>query len=503
MRQVQTGVRMVFADAAGAARNAAAKLGIGQDAQAAAGDMVGVGAAETADTVQRRATAANLDVPIDLTKGQASRSQQQLQFEGETAKREGPIGQVLRDNKDIQSAKLHSNFERMLDRTGAIAPDDRGVGMAVDAALQPAYQAERTAVRAAYVRAKNSPEARALVDPSQAVSIGEGETALTASPIDYLNSKPGGLQTTGLLDHARQYAIKLGIATKNEDGELVGAPATIQTMEDWRREISQATGYEPADVRDSTILKGLIDRQTEPIAGPLYRQARSMRARLAQNFEDHQVIAKLVKTKRGTTDRQVALEDVLDHAIFKGSLDDVRTVRRVLQRNGEEGGPGWQAWSELQGGTLRRLREQATTTSMDSSGRPVLSPAGFDKAVRSLDQDGKLDFVFGKRGAQSVRDLNEVMKLVLTAPPGTLNHSNTASVLLNALNVPAMAAGGAAAEATFMGFLTGMPVPVLSALRVTIKAARASAENRRLLARVNDALGRANTRQARESRATH
>lgn len=486
-----------------AARNIAAKVGLGGGEEAPpAGGMVGVGAAETADVAQRRATASNLDVPVDLTKGQATRDQQQLQFEGETAKREGPIGQVLRDNKDIQSAKLHANFDRMLDRTGAMAPDDRGVGIAVDSALQPAYQADRNAVRAAYRKAETSPEASAIVDPAQSVSIGEGENALTSSPIDYLNAKPAGLQTTGLLDHARQYALKLGLATKNEDGQLVAAPTTIKTMEDWRREISQATGYEPSDVRDSTILKGLIDAQTEPVAGPLYRQARAMRTRLAQNYEDHAVVSKLLDTKRGTTDRQVALEDVLHHSIFGGSLDDVRTLRRVLQRNGEEGGTGWQAWKELQGGTLRKMREQATTTAMDSSGRPVLSPARFEKAVRGLDQDGKLDFIFGKKGAQSVRDLNEVMKLVLTAPPGTLNHSNTAAVLMNAMGIRSMAAGGAA-EAMLMQVLTGLPLPMLTALRVTVKAAKANAENRRLLARVNEALGRANTKQARQPRVTH
>ena len=53
-----------------------------------------------------------------------------------------------------------------------------------------------------------------------------------------------------------------------------------------------------------------------------------------------------------------------------------------------------------------------------------------------------------------MRDLNEISKVVMTLPPGSVNTSNTASVLLAAL-----------AEAGVSGSMTGMPVPVLTGLR--------------------------------------
>jgi hypothetical protein len=71
-----------------------------------------------------------------------------------------------------------------------------------------------------------------------------------------------------------------------------------------------------------------------------------------------------------------------------------------------------------------------------------------------MDRGGKLDFVLGKKGAQTVRDVNEIAKVVKTLPPGAVNTSNTASVLLLALS-----------EAGATQALTGLPVPAMSLLR--------------------------------------
>jgi hypothetical protein len=195
----------------------------------------------------------------------------------------------------------------------------------------------------------------------------------------------------------------------------------------------------------------------------------------------------------------VALEDVFQHSILQSSRDDVANLRRVLQRAGPT---GWQAWRELQGATLRHIQEQATkNVARDSRNNPVISAAAMDRAVRGLDQDGKLQFIFGKNGAQRIRDLNEVTKTVMTTPPGTVNTSNTAAALLNALSIPAITGG--AAEGGLMMMLTGMPVPVLTLLKSTIKAAKATAENRRLLQRVNEALGKASAAKNQRPPARH
>ncbi|NBW08272.1 MAG: hypothetical protein EBR82_09615 [Caulobacteraceae bacterium] len=436
------------------------------------------GAAATDAAAQRIATAEGLGFTGDtgLTIGQATRDPAQLKFEVETAK-QAEQGAPLRARAVAQNQQIYRNFENWVDQTGASAPTLRAVGQSVDRALVEQARRDKTEVNAAYRRARNSPEAQAVVDQTRTVQLGEGDNAIANTPLGFLNEQSTGLPNTGLTDAARQQALKLGIA-EVQDGQLVARQATISQLEEWRKAIGQATGYEPADVRASTILKGLIDGQTEPVAGPLFRQARATRARYAQNYEDRAAISNLLSTRRGTTDRRVALEDVFDNTMLRSSLDDVRNVRRILQRGGDT---GRQAWRELQGQTVRHIQEQAFgNTATDGAGNRVVSPARLDRAIQELDADGKLDFIFGRQGAQQMRDIRELAQYARTVPPEAgINHSNTAATLLAAF-----------ADAGVIGS-TGLPVPVVSVARAVTRGI----QDARLRRRINDALTAVERRQ--------
>jgi hypothetical protein len=474
-------------DSAGAARKAVttlprralAALSREEPKTPTPGTMGSAGAAETDLATQRAVTAESLGLTGDaaLTKGQATRDPAQLKFEVETAKLPEE-GAKLRARRVAQNEALLNEIERDIDITGAEAPTLRAVGEAVDRPLVRQYRSDKGEVHKAYRIAEQSPEAGAIVDQTAAVAIGEGDRAITNTPIGYINAQPTGLPNTAVVDAARQYAVKLGIA-EIEDGALVPRPATISQLEKWRSAISQATGREPADIRNASILKGLIDGQTEPVAGPLYRQARGLRARLAQNYEDRSVIARLMAKKPGTQDRAVALEDVFDHAIMKGSLDDVRNVRRVMQRSGTDGAQGWR---ELQGQALKDYRDKATqSVATDGSGNRVISPAASDKWIRALDHDGKLDFIFGKQGAQRLRDINDIAQVAKTVPPeAAVNFSNTASTLLTGF------------ADLGLSTMTGVPAPLATATRLGLKHIK----DKRLRARIDDALrGASNNNQ--------
>jgi hypothetical protein len=453
-------------------------VGMGDEAQPTAGTMASGGSAGTDMALQRRTAAQNLPAPLILTRGQATRDPAQLKFEVETAKLPDE-GARLRQRYVQQNDAILRNLDTWIDQTGAEAPSLRAVGVAVDRALVEQAGRDRARVRAAYAAANRSEEARALVDHSMAVEIADGDGGvISTTPIDYINAQPSGLPATSVTDAARQYAVRLGVADL-QDGRLVPRQATIRQMEAWRKAINESTGYESPDIRQATILKRLIDGQTEPVAGPLYQQARGTRARYAQNYENRATIAKLLNTKRGTTDRQVAFEDVFKHSILDGSLDDVRNVRRVLQRGGDDGA---QAWRELQGQTLAHLRDQATkSVAADSAGNRVVSPAAFDKAVRDLELDGKLDFILGRRGAQSIRDLNDVIRDVRTVPPeAAINTSNTAATLAGLIDV------------VITGLLGGTPAPITTATRLAVKRIR----DVKLRRRISDALDEAERRHA-------
>lgn len=442
-----------------------------RDREPTPGTQGSAGAAGTDIATQRRATAEELGFSGDtaLTTGQATRDPAQLNFEVETAK-DMAQGAKLRQRTVAQNQRIFDNLDQWVDQTGAKAPDLRATGQAVDAALVAQSKRDKAAINVAYARARKSPEASAPIDTSLPVALGSGDDAITSTPFDYINSQPRGLPSTGLVDAARQYAQKLGIAD-DVDGTLVPRPATVKQMEEWRSAISQHTGYEPVDIRQSTIIKGLIDGQTEPVAGPLYQQARALRAKYAQQYEDIGAVHKLLNTRRGTSDRMVALEDVHKHAILDGSYDDVAHVQKLLGKSGEA---GKQAWKELQGATIRWIQGQAFGRSVkDARGTRVVSPAGLDNAVKSLDVGGKLDLVLGKREAQRMRDMRDLAIEMRTVPPeAAINTSNTAATILGAL-----------ADAGMSG-TAGVPLPVVTLWRAT----RGYIKDKALAKRIDDAL---------------
>jgi len=178
-------------------------------------------------------------------------------------------------------------------------------------------------------------------------------------------------------------------------------------------------------------IKYQIDATTVGKGGDLYQQARKLRENYAREFENVGFVDKLLSKKAGTSDRAVALEDVFDHSIMKGSLDDVRSIGRTLKKAGPE---GEQAWRELQGQTIEQMKAAVTKNiQRDEAGNPIVSPRQLDSFVKNLDADGKLDYLFGKKGAQEIRDLRDTA-ITVYSPVAGINQSNTASALTQALD---------------------------------------------------------------------
>lgn len=408
--------RAVSAEAAQAARQTAGQAaGVvrqgARDIQAniASGEpqMAGVGAAETSQEAIRRQRAADLPVPIDLTKGQATRDFAQQQFEREAAKNPD-IGNPIRQRFSDQNQKILQNFDTWVDQTGAEGGSLRAVGQTVTDALVNKSNRAKAEVRSAYEKAKESGAMQEKVD---------------LSPLEkYLEDHKAEAINAQVLTSVEA---RLGYVAK--DGE-----ASINDLEEVRKMVGRLSGKDATNAIFANEVKQVIDGMTEGKGGDLYKQARSLRYRYGQEFQDHAVIDRLLSFKPGTKDRSVAYEDVFSHSILNGSLDDVRTVRKTLQTAGKD---GEQAWKELQGATIQHIKDEITkNVQIDQAGNRVISPARLDRLVSELDKDGKLDFVFGKQGAQQIRDVNGIAQDAFTAPPGSVNHSNTASILARTLD---------------------------------------------------------------------
>lgn len=420
------------------------------------GTMASGGAAGTDVATMRQMAAQELPVPVDLTKGQATRDFGQLRFEQEAAKN-AELGAPIRERAAQQQQAVRQSFDSWIDETGAQAPDNRAAGIAVDKALNAKAARDKAEIRVAYKEAEKAGEMSAPVN--------------TQSVVDALNASQSAESTAPVLTAAKKELIRLGGATEDANGNLVAKDLALGDAEQLRKFVNKVTGNDPTNIKFAGDLKRAIDASTEGAGGKLYQKARGLRAKYADQYENRSVISDLLSNKRGMADRKVALEDVFDRVVLRGSLDDMRFARKVLQTGGEE---GQQAWKEMQGSAVRYIRDEATKgVTRDSYGNEVISASNLDKAIKRLDNEGKLDYLFDKKGAEQLRSVNDLAKVMFTTPPGAVNTSNTASVLLAAMD---MALSGSA----------GMPLPVMSGLKMLVK----NVKDRKLRARIQDALGK-------------
>ncbi|HFX6520185.1 TPA: glycoside hydrolase family 104 protein [Acinetobacter nosocomialis] len=424
-----------------------------------------VGAAQVDQATIRQALSQDLPYPVQLTEGQMTRDPAQLKFEVETAK-DPELGAPLRQRQEEQHQVMQHNLDAFIDMTGAQATNMREAGLSVDKALQKQLHADKNRVRVAYAKADKSDEAKYPVDLTQPVKVGENDPM---SVIDYLNSQPE-LPTTPILTSAKRTAESLGIARRGENGELIPSNPTIKQMEKWRQEINANTNQEAPNIRQSAILKEMIDQHVEPVVGNLYKAARNERKRMADHWENRTIIKDLTTNKTGTDDRRVALEDIQKRIIHDGSLDDLRVAKRTLLTSGEE---GKQAWRDIQGQTLQEIKNAATAgVAPDGQGNQMVSAAALNKAIKRLDDAGKLDYIFGPQGAEKLRAINEISKTLFTTPTSAaINHSNTAATLAAAMDIA-------------MSGLSGVPAPVATALRLATKRIK----DNKIRARVTKAL---------------
>ena len=378
--------------------------------------LSGVGAALVPDAQRRINIAKGLRVEVPLRKGQATRELGQQQFEAEMAKTyPKDVGRPIIESNLNQNERILQNFDAYVDATGAQKAGEfnlREVGKVVDSALVNEANRVKKKITDLYTVAREKGETQEPVSYASLKTYIEQQTPTVRTKL------------APILD-AVDEQIKLN------DPKGTGA-ISINQIEDIFQFINK--NYDPTDAVANVhvrAMKDAINAATEGKGGEYYQTARAMRAKYAREFENVGYIDKLLSKKAGTTDRAVALEDVFDHSILKGSLDDVRAIGRTLKKAGPE---GEQAWRELQGQTIEQMKAAVTKNiQRDEGGNPIVSPRQFDNFVKNLDADGKLDYIFGKKGAQEIRDLRDTA-ITVYSPVAGINQSNTASALTQALD---------------------------------------------------------------------
>ena len=367
--------------------------------------MIGMGAASTDESLMRQQRALEQNIP--LTKGEQLQSFPILQFESDVVKENPELAKSLLQFKEKQKSAILNRFEQLSQETGAEYADPtayRKVGSLVDAQLVKQFENKKQKVNSAYTAARESGETKQVVDT------GKLDQWL-------VENAPEGISVPQI----QTIKAKLDALKKATNGQI-----TIDDIEN----LYQTAGSLAKPGEQSAVymgrVKNVINDITEGAGGDLYRAARTQRKELAKEFEDTYRVAKLLGTRGGYADRAVALDDVFSHVVLDGSLEEMRTVTKLLKKGGAE---GQQAYAELQGQTIQYLKDQLTK---NASGQ--LSFAKLKNAIDTLDREDKLAYMFGGKGREILTDLRDTVQDALVKPPGTVNYSNSGNVVVRALD---------------------------------------------------------------------
>lgn len=376
--------------------------------------MVGMGAAATELPIQRQTMAASARIPLKLSKGQVTRNLEQQQFEHETAKT-----YPEKEGKPLllQQQKLNEDFLKNFDASAeAMGGEIYGetqlvpIGKVVDTQLVKRFKEAKAEVKKKY---------------DAADAAGETQEQVSINPlIEYIANHETEIATNNapVLANLKMQLSKLGAADT----------LSIYDLEQLRKSANKIS-FPGSGVNEVYMgeLRPLFEKITEGKGGDLYKAARAENTKFANEFKDHAVISKLLRNKPGTKDRAVAFEDIYNHVVHSGSVDDLKLVRDTLLKAGEEGSF---AWNQIRAQSANELKERAMANiSKDAAGNPIPNAKALRNSVKQLDRDGKLDLLFGKEEAQRVRDLVQLGGDIYSPVPGTIS-PGTASVLIRSLD---------------------------------------------------------------------
>ena len=331
----------------------------------------------------------------------------------------------MQEKYATDNAKIQQNLDKFIENTGAefTGAGEAEIGKMLADTISKAKTARKAKIEPAYTAAREAGQMSELLDtkPMQSFINDNLSASKNAPIISSINSEIKRLAKDG----------KISINDLEEVRKMAGV-------------LSQSSG--PDAYYGRKAIK-LIDQMTEGKGGDLYKEARRVNTEYMREFENTPVIRDITAMKPGTTQRAVAIENIIDKSLINSPGENVKQLFFSLEKMGPE---GQTITKELRGAVAQRIKDEATKgVQLDINGKPYVSTKNLDTIIKKLDKSGKLEFIFGKKGAEHYRTLNEVTKDLQTVPQGTTNPSGTAATILGALT-----------EMGIQGATTGLPVPV-------------------------------------------
>jgi hypothetical protein len=380
--------------------------------EAKKGTAGSAGAAAVESSSLKQAKANELLIPMgdDYTRAQLTRNPADVRYESDTAKH--PVyGVPFQEKYAIQNEKLRRNLQAEVDNTAA-----EFVGL-------PSADFGKTVIAEPFQNYKNN-RYQEVNDAYTAAN----EAGETAQPISYKNitdfiESETKNRPTKKAENSLYALVEEEI--KANDPNKTGKISILQ-MEDIRKLINdEIDPQKKGSVRLGKKLKENIDKATENAGGDFYKKARELNTKFNNDFEDIAVIRDLNRNKKGLSDRVVPYEQLADRLVFKGPGSDLKSALDTFEKMGPE---GQKIIQELRGYTADKIMQEATkNVQLDVNNKPYVSTAALNKVISELEKNGKLEMLFGKKGAERYSTLKDVTKELQTVPKDTTNPSGTAA----------------------------------------------------------------------------
>jgi len=398
-----------------------------------------VGAAELSAGQLRQAKARELLVPMDLPRDIVTRNFQDINWAREKAK-DAITGEPLRQNYSKLNKELIDNLDAEIYATGAqkTGVDRSDLGQDFVTVTNNYKNLRKQEKDAAYTAADVA---------------GETLQQVPYKPIlDYIEN----IKTKRPTQYDQNPILKMVEEDlKANDIDKVGS-VNLRQLEDVRALINAETEFGTSNGFHGGKIRNEIDNITKDAGGTLYKEARALNNRYMKEFEENPAISNITAIKKGTTERRVPIETLVEDSMLKGPKSRVEEIFKTLEKAGPEG----QAMiNELRGVVAEQIKNEAIKgVSRDINGNPIVTPTGLNNMITKLDKSGKLDLIFGKKGAERYRTLNDVAIDVKTVPEGSVNYSGSAAQFKNlaaqiATDVATSAIAGVPAPVTTVGTL--------------------------------------------------
>ena len=386
-----------------------------------------VSAAETSaqrlrlEQMERRAYEAeqaglSADNGLGLTRGQLARDYENQSAEDVLQNSEN--GEPLRDRRDAQNEALRGRIEDVEYESGRADDGDYTplkpyeVGDQLKTSLDTARENSKQDYKAAYKLADNSPDADKPVTSGILNDVWNGQEVR-----DLVYSDAAGDIKT-----LESFFVDMGLG-EIVDGKLRFDNLTLGKLEKIRRKLNSSASQNNNSIPMVSKVKDAIERTLEQSDdGTLYKEAREKRRQFGVDYEEHDFINRLLGQKNKTSKDLIPSEQVASTIQSLSRAELTRLKDQVIALGPE----GVDAWRNIRSGIANYIaRESVSNDGAGKDQQPVLKPSKFGKLIEDLDENGKLDDIFGAEQAEVLRNIARTARTVNQNIPGARNFSGT------------------------------------------------------------------------------